>query len=51
MLKRSHMCGSLRANHVGQTITVCGWVNTYRDQGRGLIFADIRDREGLSPQV
>jgi aspartyl-tRNA synthetase len=34
MLKRSHMCGSLRASHVGQTVTVCGWVNTYRDQGR-----------------
>jgi len=51
MLKRSHMCGSLRANHVGQTITVCGWVNTYRDQGRGLIFADIRDREGLCQVV
>ena len=51
MLKRSHMCGSLRANHVGQTVTVCGWINTYRDQGKGLIFADIRDREGLCQVV
>jgi aspartyl-tRNA synthetase len=51
MLKRSHMCGSLRASHVGQTVTVCGWVNTYRDQGRGLIFADVRDREGLCQVV
>ncbi|MEY5032465.1 MAG: aspartate--tRNA ligase [Planctomycetota bacterium] len=45
------MCGSLRASHVGQTVTVCGWVNTYRDQGRGLIFADVRDREGLCQVV
>ena len=51
MLKRSNMCGSLRASHVGQTVTVCGWVNTYRDQGKGLIFADIRDREGLCQVV
>jgi aspartyl-tRNA synthetase len=51
MLKRSHMCGSLRASHVGQTVTICGWVNTYRDQGKGLIFADIRDREGLCQVV
>ncbi len=51
MLKRSNMCGSLRASHVGQTVTVCGWVNTYRDQGKGLIFADLRDREGLCQVV
>jgi len=51
MLKRSNMCGSLRASHVGQTVTVCGWVNTYRDQGKGLIFADVRDREGLCQVV
>jgi aspartyl-tRNA synthetase len=51
MLKRSNMCGSLRANHVGQTVTVCGWVNTYRDQGKGLLFADLRDREGLCQVV
>ena len=37
-LKRSHMCGSLRLPHAGQTVTVNGWVNTYRDQGKGLIF-------------
>ena len=47
MLKRTHMCGSLRTSHVGQEVVVSGWVNTYRDQGKGLIFCDLRDREGL----
>ncbi len=45
------MCGSLRASHVGQTVTVCGWINTYRDQSKGLIFSDLRDREGLCQVV
>jgi len=47
MLKRSHMCGDLRPAHEGETVVVCGWINTYRDQGRGLVFCDVRDREGL----
>ena len=51
MLKRTHMCGSLRSSHVGQTVTVSGWINTYRDQGRGLLFTDVRDREGLCQVV
>ena len=51
MLKRTHTCGAPRADHAGQQITLCGWVNTYRDQGKGLVFLDLRDREGLCQVV
>ncbi|SEA50089.1 aspartate--tRNA ligase [Alkalimonas amylolytica] len=43
---RSHYCGSLTALQVDTEVTLCGWVNRRRDLG-GLIFLDLRDREGL----
>lgn len=44
---RTVYCGQLNLSHVGQEVTLCGWVNRRRDLG-GLIFIDMRDREGLA---
>ncbi|MDX1677647.1 aspartate--tRNA ligase [Arsukibacterium sp.] len=43
---RSHYCGFLTAQHAGQQVSLCGWVNRRRDLG-GVIFIDLRDREGI----
>ncbi|WP_410015350.1 aspartate--tRNA ligase [Sodalis sp. C49] len=44
---RTVYCGQINLSHVGQEVTLCGWVNRRRDLG-GLIFIDMRDREGLA---
>jgi aspartyl-tRNA synthetase len=49
-LRRTHYCGQLRAEHVGQEIVLCGWVHRRRDHG-GVIFIDLRDRTGLAQIV
>ena len=47
---RSHTCGELRPQHIDREVTLCGWVDTYRDHGGG-VFIDVRDRYGLTQVV
>ncbi len=47
---RSHYCGAIDESLVDQTVSLCGWVNRRRDHG-GIIFVDLRDREGLAQLV
>jgi aspartyl-tRNA synthetase len=47
---RTHTCGALRADHVGQTVTIAGWIHRRRDHG-GVAFIDLRDHYGVTQVV
>ncbi|MDP3789973.1 MAG: amino acid--tRNA ligase-related protein, partial [Candidatus Omnitrophota bacterium] len=50
MFKRTHSCGELAEKDLGKKACIAGWVHTWRDHG-GLVFIDLRDREGLTQIV
>ncbi|MEE9414411.1 MAG: aspartate--tRNA ligase, partial [Acidimicrobiales bacterium] len=48
---RTHLCGTLRSDDIGKTVTVCGWVDRRREHGEHLAFIDLRDYTGVIQAV
>ena len=49
-MRRTHLCGALRATDAGAAVLLLGWVHTIRDHG-GVVFLDVRDASGVTQVV